>query len=796
MKISLFKTGRDKAPSSTITITELLRRIRDGEWKPWIEKIRATKNEEVQKKIKSGLPAVTLCGTCKGRQIEKSSGYIGIDIDAQDNDPDLLDRIPQLCKDPYIHAVWRSSRGNGLWLLFKINHKKHAETFLGIEEYLFRHHRVVADGACKDNTRLCYVSWDPEAYYKQGKKVFKQLGKVTAIPGPTVDASGVIDYAEVKAMTQQIVDAQKDITHNYNDWLRMGLIYAELGDRGKELFHRASQFYRGYTKEDTDLQFKKCLRKVTNDKKIIGAKRANIQTLSFLMTKAGIKIKIPAKKKVDAPIVESEVKENAVIYATQMRDEGKGKYTFGLLEFKLTGKDDFKCTGASTARVAEWLYKQGFRAYKEKVYYHIENKIVEEVGATRMYNKVFQEIKKLPKGISFRFDDSIEAITKDMAMEAAQKNIKVIVDAIPMDDSFDPDDKSKFLHDNGKEIFLKFEDCLVSITAKGHSVKSYRDSPGLVWKRTIKPHPFKIEKGKCDIDKILTLAVGEKNRNTYMTVIGYMLSTHFPPEGVPMLFCCDLNIEDGVNNGGNGKDFMKQIIGQFREVVTIPAKSLDLKREFALHTGNKDTEVFWFEDLNKATKMDSFYNFSSGVPIRRLHTQGFTVQAKIGVSLQHTIDMEGSSNTRRQIFLLFENYFGKLSHGIASEFGQVFGEDWPLKKRYQFNAFMIECCQRYLKQGIEKMSVEKLVEARKDELGGELYTQLKLDHPYTSVQAMDAVQRGGGNISEMSQKHFVMNWRKWCEHMGYELTMLKTNGYRHYSMTKKVTLIGRKKVPR
>jgi hypothetical protein len=250
-----------------------------------------------------------------------------------------------------------------------------------------------------------------------------------------------------------------------------------------------------------------------------------------------------------------------------------------------------------------------------------------------------------------------------------------------------------------------------------------------------------------------------------------------------------------VFNGGNGKDFMKQIIAQFREVVTIPAKSLDLKREFALHTGNKDTEVFWFEDLNRSTKMDSFYNFSSGVPVRRLHTQGFTVQAKIGVSIQHTIDMEGSSNTRRQIFLLFENYFGKLTNGIAAEFGQVFAKDWPLKKRYLFNAFMLECCQLYLKKGIQKMSLEKLVEARKDELGGDLYTQLKLDHAYTSVQAMDAVQRGGGNISEMSQKYFVMNWRKWCEHMGYELTMLKTNGYRHYSMTKKVTLTGRKKVP-
>lgn len=129
MKISLFKNGREKKPAASLTLTEFFQHIKKGEWKSTVEKLRNTKNELEQKKIKLNLPAVTLCGVCHGRNISKSSGFIGIDIDAQDNDKNLLKKISSLEKDPFIFGIWRSSRGNGLWLLFKINPKHHAESF-------------------------------------------------------------------------------------------------------------------------------------------------------------------------------------------------------------------------------------------------------------------------------------------------------------------------------------------------------------------------------------------------------------------------------------------------------------------------------------------------------------------------------------------------------------------------------------------------------------------------------------------------------------------------------------------
>jgi len=289
-----------------------------------------------------------------------------------------------------------------------------------------------------------------------------------------------------------------------------------------------------------------------------------------------------------------------------------------------------------------------------------------------------------------------------------------------------------------------------------------------------------LKKGKSDVEKILDAAVGEKNRDAYMTAIGYMLNMYFPPSGTQILFCCDLNLEDGVNNGGNGKDFIKQILAQYREVVNVPSRNLDLRKDFQLQRADKDTEVLWFEDLNRNTRMDNFYNFTNEVLIERKHSHPFSIQTKIGVSLQHTIDMEGTSNSRRQIFLLTTEYFSQKKNRMVEEFGQVFSDSWPEKQRLMFNNFIIECCKKYLKVGAIQMGLEKLLEARRKELGGELYNQLTFGKEYTIDGAMDAV--GRGNLDGVDRRTFTRNWRKWCINRGGSLVSRESNGHMYYKI--------------
>ena len=140
MTISLFASAQERKPVSNITIKELCKRIKNGEWEDRIDLLK-NKDPKKQKIIKATkIPAVTLCGTFKERKgiPIKHSGFIGIDIDGQDNDEDLLDKRTDLESDPYVCGCWLSVRGNGLRLLFRIETNKHLEAFLGIQDYLHK----------------------------------------------------------------------------------------------------------------------------------------------------------------------------------------------------------------------------------------------------------------------------------------------------------------------------------------------------------------------------------------------------------------------------------------------------------------------------------------------------------------------------------------------------------------------------------------------------------------------------------------------------------------------------------
>jgi len=178
--------------------------------------------------------------------------------------------------------------------------------------------------------------------------------------------------------------------------------------------------------------------------------------------------------------------------------------------------------------------------------------------------------------------------------------------------------------------------------------------------------------------------------------------------------------------------------------------------------------------------MDNFYNFTNEVLIERKHSHPFSIQTKIGVSLQHTIDMEGTSNSRRQIFLLTTEYFSQKKNRMVEEFGQVFSDSWPEKQRLMFNNFIIECCKKYLKVGAIQMGLEKLLEARRKELGGELYNQLTFGKEYTIDGAMDAV--GRGNLDGVDRRTFTRNWRKWCINRGGSLVSRESNGHMYYKI--------------
>ena len=83
--------------------------------------------------------------------------------------------------------------------------------------------------------------------------------KVKKAPSPAVGVSA--QQAAILAVVEAVEASGIDITASYSDWLAIAFaLVSELGEDGRELFHRLSRFYPGYDAAEADRQYSACLR--------------------------------------------------------------------------------------------------------------------------------------------------------------------------------------------------------------------------------------------------------------------------------------------------------------------------------------------------------------------------------------------------------------------------------------------------------------------------------------------------------------------------------------------------------
>jgi len=166
-EISLFKSIADKNPT-IITLENLIWMIRDGECKVTIDKLRETVNQAEKDQFKRSLPAVTVSGVFKdghkAGDLGRYSGLIQIDFDKLES-PEA--DFETLIKDPYTLAAFISPSGNGLKIIVRVSgtEKDHKTNFLNLAAYYLKRFGMIADQACKDVSRLMYISYDPNLYF-------------------------------------------------------------------------------------------------------------------------------------------------------------------------------------------------------------------------------------------------------------------------------------------------------------------------------------------------------------------------------------------------------------------------------------------------------------------------------------------------------------------------------------------------------------------------------------------------------------------------------------------------------
>ena len=150
--------------------------IRAGRWRVKVEFIRAEYARAVAEgrdakaavnALKKRLPGILPSGAFDRRcnaGLRAHSGLFCADLD------NLGDRLPEfkqkLTTDPHVYSLFDSPTKTGLkvWFCVPADASQHAGSFLAVQAHCRNLYAVEVDVACKDVARLCFVSYDPNAY--------------------------------------------------------------------------------------------------------------------------------------------------------------------------------------------------------------------------------------------------------------------------------------------------------------------------------------------------------------------------------------------------------------------------------------------------------------------------------------------------------------------------------------------------------------------------------------------------------------------------------------------------------
>lgn len=238
-RLAFFDNAFARDPSDEITLKELVDLIRTGRWRDQVEQLRqllAAGDRNEYDSAKRSLPTIMLSGWADTRKKDAPdekraihhSGFLQGDFDGKDH-PHLLDEhatdpaarvkplMDLLRADPHVVAAFISPSGEGVKAVIRIvaDTASHRGSFEAVAEH-FSAFGLKIDEATKDPGRLCFASFDPDAWMRDPSIVPLIRPKKQAARGESNFDPMDATYDDVREMLSFIPPRP-----DYEDWLRI-----------------------------------------------------------------------------------------------------------------------------------------------------------------------------------------------------------------------------------------------------------------------------------------------------------------------------------------------------------------------------------------------------------------------------------------------------------------------------------------------------------------------------------------------------------------------------------------------
>ncbi|KJD31243.1 hypothetical protein PK35_15520 [Tamlana nanhaiensis] len=325
----------------------------------------------------------------------------------------------------------------------------------------------------------------------------------------------------------------------------------------------------------------------------------------------------------------------------------------------------------------------------------IKNNIIREVDESDLIKCIQNYL------VSLKLNNVLEKFAVGVGSYINKKKLGLL----PKIESFSDKDKS----DCG---WIYYKNTAVKVMADSIEIIPYKQLDHNIWKSRIRTRNFKklISKKGQFRDFCFKLSKSSADRFLALqTAIGYLMHRYNNPSLCKAIILNDEKISfDGQANGGTGKSLIAKALKHMVNVVFTEGKNLKIGSWFRNQRIGVDTDISVYDDVGKDFSIETIFSeLTSGIVIERKRKDEIHLSAKEApkylISSNYIVKGPGgSSDERRRYEFELSDFFVK--NQPYKVYGNQFFDEWDKCEWDNFDNFMIECLQVYLKHGLVEAS--------------------------------------------------------------------------------------------
>ncbi len=343
---------------------------------------------------------------------------------------------------------------------------------------------------------------------------------------------------------------------------------------------------------------------------------------------------------------------------------------------------------------------------KDFIFILVSNGIIEEISVCEIQDIFMAYIESLPSEIN----DKEHTFNKNKLFDdlAVKKGILFSKGKL----SLLPNAVININTDTKEKAFVYYRNGYVECTSVGYKLLDYNSLKGNIWRSQIMDREFTsmslktIEKmliEKIEVAKFYYLIANkdEKRLSAICSYAGYLMHNYFDTE-LKVLLLTDSQLSD-VAEGRTGKGLFVKTLSYVRNIVDIDGKSFKLDDKHKYQNVDLSTQIVHLEDTKNHFDIEYIFNgITGGVKVEPKGKVSFYVKAKMVLSCNKTINIQGSSARGRTIEFELSEYFSDV-YTPEMEFKHRFFSSWTENNEWvNYDNFMMLCLSHYLKNGIIK----------------------------------------------------------------------------------------------